>query len=403
MENPTARRPLAYTVEEAAALLRVSPSRIRVMVRSGALPQVAGLGRAVRIPSRALFELVGEPAPPIAEPLTPELTFPAPSDRPSARDPVREPGRVTVSPRFASRPPAPRHEKQTSGPIRAGDQRLWLLFDPAADRVTTWHIGETETMCGKLGSGRWRRSEKRGPRATMCPRCLTESARLAGIEMASIPIDQVCMLREKRHGDSVATVKSGWHLGTGRVTKCGKRDGPWFLTEREPSRARMCFVCDERRRWEREHVRGSLEAESAGRSAWSVLVDATVAAGEVDLLIGRAPGLFAARRTARAINEEDLEGYRAGARELFVRGAPLTTSPPSAPQFAPDLIVSSALHAGADDAGWNAVLTPGDFVQRMRPLVDQTIKAGELRERWDREERSAASSGRTRTKARGRP
>ncbi len=138
-------------------------------------------------------------------------------------------------------------------------------------------------------------------------------------------------------------------------------------------------------------------------SAWSVLVDATVASGEVDLLIGRAPGLFAARRTARTISEEDLERYRAGARELFVRGAPLTTSPPSAPQFAPDLIVSSALHAGADDAGWNAVLTPDDFVQRMRPLVDQTIKAGELRERWDREERSATSSGRTRTKVRGGP
>jgi excisionase family DNA binding protein len=45
-------RPLAYTVEDAAAMLSVSTSMIRSMVKAGTLPQVPGLGRAVRIPSR---------------------------------------------------------------------------------------------------------------------------------------------------------------------------------------------------------------------------------------------------------------------------------------------------------------------------------------------------------------
>jgi excisionase family DNA binding protein len=40
-------RPLAFTPDEAAELLRVSPSLIRSLVRTGALPRVAGLGRAV--------------------------------------------------------------------------------------------------------------------------------------------------------------------------------------------------------------------------------------------------------------------------------------------------------------------------------------------------------------------
>jgi excisionase family DNA binding protein len=53
-------RPLAYTPDEAAELLRVSPSLIRSLVCTGALPRVAGLGRAVRIPSRALYEFVGD-------------------------------------------------------------------------------------------------------------------------------------------------------------------------------------------------------------------------------------------------------------------------------------------------------------------------------------------------------
>jgi excisionase family DNA binding protein len=56
-------RPLAYTVAEAAGLLRVSTSRIHSMVRAGTLAGAAGLGRSERIPSRALYELVGEPLP----------------------------------------------------------------------------------------------------------------------------------------------------------------------------------------------------------------------------------------------------------------------------------------------------------------------------------------------------
>lgn len=370
VDNGVPRRPLAYTVDEAAALLRVSPSRIRTMVRSGALPQVAGLGRSIRVPSRALFELVGEQVPPVAQPLMPEPAISQPSEPPSVlRHALPEAREVTVSPRRTQWRAASHHEKEAAGPIRAGDRRLWLLQDAGANRLMTWHIGDAETLCGKSPTGRWRRSERRWPRATMCPGCLTAAALLPGIDIASVPIEKVCMMRETKRGATVTARKSGWHLGNGRTTSCGKRDGPWFLTEREPSPRLACFVCDERRRWERERVPGSIEAMSAGRPAWSVLIDATVETDDIDQLIRQVPGLFAARRADRMITSEDLERYGAGTRELFNRGAPVTTSAPSAPQFAPDLVVSSAVDPLVSAPGWKIVLGPDGFVERMRPFV----------------------------------
>lgn len=402
MDNEVPRRPLAYTVEEAAALLRVSPSRIRTMVRSGALPQVGGLGRSIRVPSRALFELVGEQVPPIAQPLMPEPVVSEPSDPPRvSSDLLLEPRGVMVSPRRSRSRAASRDEKQAVGPIRAGDRRLWLLHDSAADRLMTWHIGDAETLCGRSPMGRWRRSERRWPRATMCPACLTATARLPDIDMASIPVGVVCMMRETRRGGAVTASKSGWHLGNGRTTSCGKRDGPWCLTEREPSPKLACFMCDERRRWERERIPGTIAAESAGRPAWSVLIDASVETDGVAQLIRQAPGLFAARRTDRMITPEDLERYGAGARELFDRGELLTTAAPSAPQFAPDLVVTSAVDPLVSATGWKTVLGPDGFVERMQPFVERSAKAFALRQRWDREARSATPS-RTGARTQGR-
>ena len=75
---------------------------------------------------------------------------------------------------------------------------------------------------------------------------------------------------------------------------------------------------------------------------------------------GGSGGLFAARHADRTITAENLQRYGAGARELFLRAALLTTAPPYAPQFAPDLIVTSAPEAQTADAGWHTVLDPED-------------------------------------------
>lgn len=56
------------------------------------------------------------------------------------------------------------------------------------------------------------------------------------------------MVRLSSRAGTLAPIRAGYHTGDGRRTLCGKRDGPWALTDREP-RARECFVCDHRRRW----------------------------------------------------------------------------------------------------------------------------------------------------------
>jgi hypothetical protein len=70
---------------------------------------------------------------------------------------------------------------------------------------------------------------------------------MTGVEMSSIPIGTVCMVRETRRGDRVALIKTGWHLGNGRVTTCGKRDGPWYLTERAPQKVSAIVARDGRK------------------------------------------------------------------------------------------------------------------------------------------------------------
>jgi hypothetical protein len=57
------------------------------------------------------------------------------------------------------------------------------------------------------------------------------------------------MMRLTSRAGTQTPIRAGYHTGDGRRTLCAKRDGPWALTEREP-RARQCFVCDHRRRWD---------------------------------------------------------------------------------------------------------------------------------------------------------
>lgn len=385
-ESGTGGRPLAYTPEEAAELLRVSPSLIRSLVRSGVLPRVAGLGRAMRIPSRALFAFVGEPVPdlPAALVVSPSVV-PEPRPAPPVRPPPTPRVVVPTSPRpvrrpTARRPPPPEPE----GPIRAGEQRLWLLADSSQYRLVSWHIGVDQATCGRRAEGRWRRSADRSPYATMCPACLTAVARLPGVDIGSIPIRTVCMVRETRRGASVTLIKSGWHLGNGRVTKCGKREGPWYLTERSP-RKDICFVCGERRRWEQEKVKGSLEAESAGKPRFTVLLDQQLEAPDLETLVRRVPGYFAVRRAVRPVTADDFAHYGRGLHELFGASPVLSGSQAYSWNMAPDVTVTE--DAGVVAAGqvhWG-VMDPAAFLDWARPQVERAEKVQALRSRWERD------------------
>lgn len=381
-------RPLAYTPAEAAELLRVSPSLIRRLVRTGALQRVAGLGRAIRIPSRALYKFVGEPVPdlraafeiepsevPEPRPPAPERTPPAARAAvPTARRPVPRP----AAPRPRPRPPAP------EGPIRVGEQRLWLLGDSSQYRLVAWHIGIDQAICARQPQGRWKRSATRSPGATMCPACLTAVARLPGVEMSSIPIGTVCMVRETRRGDSVTLIKSGWYLGNGRVTSCGKRDWPWHLTERRPQKD-ICFVCGERQQWEREKIKDSLEAMSAGKPRFTVLIDQPLAAPEVEALVRRVPGYFAVRRAARSVTPEDFAGYGRALHELFGASSVMPGSPAYSWNMAPDVTVTEEVDVlAAGQVHWG-VMGSAAFLEWATPQVERAEKVRVLRDRWERD------------------
>jgi excisionase family DNA binding protein len=391
-------RPLAYTVEDAALMLSVSTSMIRSMVKAGTLPHVPGLGRAVRIPSRAVFDLVGEPAPTVmelaavAEELDPPETairaIPMPENPPA---PVRR--------RTQSAPPRPRRSfapvrwpgVKVEGPIKAGEERLWLLADSGQYRIATWHIGSATATCGKTPAGRWTRSAQRQPGARMCADCLTAVAQMPGADVSSLPIRQVAMVRQMHRGEALVLRKAGWHLGDGRKTSCGKREGPWYLTEREPSPDKMCFECRERRLWLSERTPGSLDARVAGLARWSLLLDQGIDATEVGSLIGQAPGLVVLRRARRAMEVADLvDDWGKGLRDLFRDAEHLSEGRTVSPNFDPDISITVNGALLTSEKTMSQVKTPEALITWLTPIVEHAAKAIALRARWDREVRQGS-------------
>ena len=218
----------------------------------------------------------------------------------------------------------------------------------------------------------------------MCPACLTAAARLPGVEMSSIPIGTVCMVRETRRGDSVTLIKSGWHLGNGRVTSCGKRDGPWHLTERRPQKD-ICFVCGERQQWEREKIKDSLEAMSAGKPRFTVLIDQSLVVPEVEVLVRRVPGYFAVRRSNRDVTVEDFAGYGRGLHGLFGASPVLAGSSAYTWNMAPDVTITEDSDTLAAGQGHWGVMSCSAFVEWAAPHVERAEKVKALRDRWERE------------------
>jgi hypothetical protein len=207
---------------------------------------------------------------------------------------------------------------------------------------------------------------------------------MAGVEMGSIPITRVCMVRETRRGDSVALIKTGWHLGNGRVTSCGKRDGPWHLTEREPQKE-ICFVCGERRRWERERIKGSLEADAVGKPRFTILVDQSLAVAEVEALARRVPGFLAVRRASRDVRPVDVEDYGRSLHELFGAAHVIPGTSSFSWQWAPDITLTAGQDVLTASQGSPFVMTQAAFIDWATPQVDREEKARVLRTRWNKE------------------
>jgi hypothetical protein len=133
-----------------------------------------------------------------------------------------------------------------------------LLADLGRDRfgrIYTWHVGVQSPLCG--ASGRWQSRLERVPSAYMCPRCLTMLGGSSDAELPRFGVGAVYMMRLTNRAGTRTPIRAGYHTGDGRRTLCGKREGPWGLTEREPQ-ARQCFVCDHRRRWEARDLEANI-------------------------------------------------------------------------------------------------------------------------------------------------
>lgn len=103
----------------------------------------------------------------------------------------------------------------------------------------------------------------------------------------------------------------------------------------------VCFVCGERRNLERERIKGSLEAEMAGKPRYTILVDQSLAVAQVEALAGRVPGFLAVRRASRGVTPEDFEHYDRGPHELFGAAQVIPGTSGCPWSMAPDITLTS--------------------------------------------------------------
>lgn len=108
----------------------------------------------------------------------------------------------------------------------------------------------------------------------------------------------------------------------------------------EPPQGHL-LVCGERRRWEQEKVKGSLEAESAGKPRFTVLLDQPLVAPDLDTLVRRVPNYFAVRRAVRPVTAEDFANYGRGLHEWFAASLVRSGSQAYSWNMAPDVTVTA--------------------------------------------------------------
>jgi excisionase family DNA binding protein len=290
-ERGNASTPQALlSIADAAKYLNVSTSTVRNLAVGGKL-------RSTRIGDRLRFrrewldawvDAGGGDVPisvaPAASSRAPDRANPPPIARPARRQAAPKP-------------------KPPSSIQRIGDQELRLLADLGRDRfgpIYTWHIGVRSALCG--ASGGWQSRLERAPSAYMCPRCLTALASSPDAELARFGVGSVHMMRLTSRAGTQTPIRAGYHTGDGRRTLCGKRDGPWALTEREP-RARQCFVCDHRRRWDARDLDANAIVPRPV-TPLTVLVDAGPIGPPLRDLLERHPQSLDARHAKEPLTED---------------------------------------------------------------------------------------------------
>ena len=236
-DRPTASAPEALlSITDAARYINVSVTTVRHLALGGKVRSTR-VGDRIRFRRAWLDEWIdaggGEvPAPP-----------PAPTQPPPERV-VSRPVVRSFRRRAEPKPKPPTFIQ------RIGDQELHLLADVGRyrhARVYTWHIGVLSPLC--QATGNWASRLERYPAAYMCPTCLTALAAFPEADLTRFGVRHAYMLRQTHRGETATKIRAGYHSGDGRRTLCGKKDGPWALTERAPL-AKKCFVCDHRTRWE---------------------------------------------------------------------------------------------------------------------------------------------------------
>jgi excisionase family DNA binding protein len=231
--RPAVGHEALLSVAHVATYLNVSTSTVRNLALGGSL-RFTRIGDRLRFRRNWLDEFIdaggGEvPAPPARDPR-----------------PIVESGRRRSPPRPARPRPTGRPKPSTYVQL-VGEQELRMLSDAGSGTIQTWHVGDRSPLCG-LG-GLWSGSTRRWPRALLCTKCLTALGSRPGADLALFGVGRVAMMRQTHRGATVTAIRTGFHIGNGRRTLCGKSDGPWSLTERIP-RTKRCFVCEHRERWE---------------------------------------------------------------------------------------------------------------------------------------------------------
>jgi excisionase family DNA binding protein len=278
------------SIADAAKYLNISTSTVRNLAVGGRLRSTR-IGDRLRFRREWLDAWVDAGGGDVPAPAAPSASF-------------REPDRANPQPiaRPARRQAAPR-PKPPSFIQRIGEQELRLLADLGRDRIGpiyTWHIGARSPLCG--ASGGWQSRLERIPSAYMCPRCLTALAASPDAELARFGVGSVYMMRLTSRAGTSAAIRAGYHTGDGRRTLCGKGDGPWALTEREP-RARQCFVCEHRRRWDARDLDANIFAPRPV-TPLMVLVDAGAIDARLRELLERHPQSLDARHAKSPLTED---------------------------------------------------------------------------------------------------
>jgi excisionase family DNA binding protein len=358
------------SIADAAQYLNVSTTTVRNLAVGGKVRSTR-VGDRIRFRRGWLDEWIdaggGEvPVPPPApRPEVPERTAPRPGPRP------------------VTRPARPRAEPKPKPPTyiqKVGDQELRLLSDRAGGRgSSTWHIGASTPLC--QATGRWTTALKRSPMGFMCKACLTTLAAMPEADLARFEIGRrVYMMRLAKRGEGKAVLRAGYHAGDGRKTLCGKREGPWALTEREP-RTKQCFVCDHRRRWDVRDLDPNILVPRPV-TPLPVLIDAGPVDPRLVDLIERHPTSIDARQATEPLTK-DVTWSRAKWAEVESSAKPIGQfSPPRGTTLAPRHDWNTMTISDNPDA---SPITTEMALERLPDWADGIERALVLYAKWSKE------------------